>query len=88
MSKGLALQDIISGIYDAMAEYDFPKNVRVYMLDQLGNVECVVRLRSIPCDRSDPPRRHRLSTGGSEKIQLTALLGAFKVAMELSTKKG
>lgn len=30
--------------------------------------------------------RHRLSTGGSEKIQLTALLGAFKTAVELSTK--
>ncbi|TFK39827.1 P-loop containing nucleoside triphosphate hydrolase protein [Crucibulum laeve] len=29
---------------------------------------------------------HRLSTGGSEKIQLTALLGAFKNAVELSAK--
>ncbi|KAF8892243.1 P-loop containing nucleoside triphosphate hydrolase protein [Infundibulicybe gibba] len=29
---------------------------------------------------------HRLSTGGSEKIQLAALLGAFKNAVELSTK--
>ncbi|KAH8116433.1 P-loop containing nucleoside triphosphate hydrolase protein [Phellopilus nigrolimitatus] len=29
---------------------------------------------------------HRLSTGGSEKIQLTALLGAFKNAVELSKK--
>ncbi|KAK0214777.1 P-loop containing nucleoside triphosphate hydrolase protein [Armillaria fumosa] len=29
---------------------------------------------------------HRLSTGGSEKIQLTALLSAFKNAMELSAK--
>ncbi|KAJ6619862.1 P-loop containing nucleoside triphosphate hydrolase protein [Mycena sp. CBHHK59/15] len=29
---------------------------------------------------------HRLSTGASEKIQLTALLGAFKNAVELSTK--
>lgn len=31
---------------------------------------------------------HRLSTGGSEKMQLTALLGAFKIAIELSTKSG
>jgi hypothetical protein len=30
--------------------------------------------------------RHRLSTGASEKIQLTALLGAFKNAVELSAK--
>ncbi|KAJ7504299.1 P-loop containing nucleoside triphosphate hydrolase protein [Mycena galericulata] len=29
---------------------------------------------------------HRLSTGASEKIQLTALLGAFKDAVELSAK--
>lgn len=31
--------------------------------------------------------RHRLSLGGSEKMQLSALLGAFKVAVELSQKK-
>jgi len=29
---------------------------------------------------------HRLSTGASEKIQLTALLGAFKTAVDLSAK--
>ncbi|KIK48310.1 hypothetical protein CY34DRAFT_798417 [Suillus luteus UH-Slu-Lm8-n1] len=29
---------------------------------------------------------HRLSTGGGEKMQLSALLGAFKNAVELSTK--
>lgn len=28
----------------------------------------------------------RLALGGSEKMQLTALLGAFKVAVELSQK--
>lgn len=31
-------------------------------------------------------RRHRLSTGANEKIQMTALLGAFKNAVELSAK--
>ena len=30
--------------------------------------------------------RHRLSTGGSEKIQLTALLAAFKNAIEISAQ--
>ena len=30
--------------------------------------------------------RHRLSVGGSEKMQLSALLGAFKIAVELSQK--
>lgn len=29
----------------------------------------------------------RLALGGSEKMQLTALLGAFKVAVELSQKQ-
>lgn len=32
------------------------------------------------------PDRHRLSTGGNEKIQLTALLGAFKNAVEIAAK--
>ncbi len=31
--------------------------------------------------------RHRLSVGGSEKMQLTALLAAFKLAVELSQKE-
>jgi replication factor C subunit 3/5 len=30
--------------------------------------------------------RHRLSTGASEKLQLSALLGAFKNAVEISAK--
>jgi replication factor C subunit 3/5 len=32
--------------------------------------------------------RHRLSTGGNEKIQLSALLAAFKNAVELSVSAG
>ncbi|GAA5975876.1 hypothetical protein JCM5350_000764 [Sporobolomyces pararoseus] len=64
--KGLALQDIIQGIYDFAATVEFSKVTRVYFLDQLAQVE------------------HRLSTGGSEKLQLTALLGATKNAIELS----
>ncbi|GAA5931200.1 hypothetical protein JCM10213_000240 [Rhodosporidiobolus nylandii] len=64
--KGLALQDIIQGIYDYAATVEFSKPTRVYFLDQLAQVE------------------HRLSTGGSEKLQLTALLGATKNAIELT----
>ncbi|GAA5923994.1 replication factor C subunit 3 [Sporobolomyces koalae] len=64
--KGLALQDIIQGIYDFAATVEFGKITRIYFLDQLAQVE------------------HRLSTGGSEKLQLTALLGAMKNAIELS----
>lgn len=58
--KGLALQDIIAGLYDFIATIAFAAQTRVYLLDQLAQVE------------------HRLSTGGSEKLQLTALLGATK----------
>ncbi|KAK4051266.1 Subunit of heteropentameric Replication factor C (RF-C) [Microbotryomycetes sp. JL221] len=58
--KGLALQDIITAVYDYLATVVFPVTTRVYLLDHLAQVE------------------HRLSTGGSEKLQLTALLGATK----------
>ncbi|KWU45813.1 P-loop containing nucleoside triphosphate hydrolase protein [Rhodotorula sp. JG-1b] len=64
--KGLALQDIIQGIYEFASEVTFSAPTRVYFLDQLSQVE------------------HRLSTGGSEKLQLTALLGATKNAIELT----
>ncbi|GAA6015678.1 hypothetical protein JCM10207_008169 [Rhodosporidiobolus poonsookiae] len=64
--KGLALQDIIQGIYDFAQTVEFAAPTRVYFLDQLAQVE------------------HRLSTGGSEKLQLTALLGATKTAIELT----
>lgn len=30
--------------------------------------------------------RYRLSTGGSEKIQMSALLGAFKNTVELTSR--
>lgn len=39
--KGLALQDIIAGIYDFIATIVFAPQTRVYMLDQLAQVECV-----------------------------------------------
>ncbi|GAA5916011.1 hypothetical protein JCM8208_007485 [Rhodotorula glutinis] len=64
--KGLALQDIIQGVYDFATTVDFSAPTRVYFLDQIAQVE------------------HRLSTGGSEKLQLTALLGATKNAIELT----
>ncbi|KAI5480872.1 replication factor C subunit 3 [Pseudohyphozyma bogoriensis] len=61
--KGLALQDIITGVYDYVATLVCSAQTRVYLLDQLAQVE------------------HRLSTGGSEKLQLTALLGATKISI-------
>lgn len=64
VEKGLALQDIIQAIYELLDSLTFPSQARVYLLDQMAQVE------------------HRLSTGGNEVIQSTALLGAFKVSCD------
>ncbi|KAG8992437.1 Subunit of heteropentameric Replication factor C (RF-C) [Tulasnella sp. JGI-2019a] len=69
IERGLALQDLIAGVYDYIDTIDFPPHTRIYLLDHLATTE------------------HRLSTGGSEKLQLTALLSAFKNAVEISLKK-
>jgi len=66
VDKGLALQDIISGIYEYVQTVEFPTQSRVYLLDNLALVE------------------HRLSTGGSEKLQLTAVLATVKGAVHLA----
>lgn len=39
--KGLALQDIIQGIYDFAQTIEFSAPTRVYFLDQIAQVECV-----------------------------------------------
>ncbi len=70
IAKGLALADLITGIYDTLLTMKLPKPARIYLLDHIASTE------------------HRLSTGGSEKIQLTALLGAVKVAVEIAAKEG
>lgn len=66
--KGMALADMVSGIYEFLDEVKVGREARVYLLDQLGGIE------------------HRLSTGGAEKVQLTALLGAVKMSLELAAK--
>jgi replication factor C subunit 3/5 len=68
-NKGLALQDIILGVFDHVSTIAFPAATRVYILDQLAQVE------------------HRLSTGGNEKLQLTALLATFKNGVEIASKQ-
>ena len=68
ISKGLALADLITGIYDYLMTVKLPPPARVYLLDHIASTE------------------HRLSTGGSEKIQLTALLGAVKMSVEIANK--
>jgi len=83
--KGLALQDLIAGAYDFLETVELPRQSRIYLLDHLASTEWVPRLSHHLPALADC--RHRLSLGGSEKMQLTALLGAFKVAVELSQKK-
>ncbi|CAO1637055.1 unnamed protein product [Parajaminaea phylloscopi] len=64
--KGMALADMVAGIYDFIMTLKLPSASRIYLLDQLGVIE------------------HRLSTGGSEKVQMTALLGAVKMSVKLA----
>ncbi|KAG0151805.1 hypothetical protein CROQUDRAFT_650861 [Cronartium quercuum f. sp. fusiforme G11] len=68
INYGLALQDVITGIYDYLRTVDMGNAAQIYLLDQLAAIE------------------HRLSTGGMEKLQLSALLGSFKNAVEISAK--
>ncbi|MCO5598639.1 hypothetical protein L7F22_052736 [Adiantum nelumboides] len=67
-SKGMALADLVTGIFDCLTTYKLPPQSRIYLLDHLAQIE------------------HRLSTGASEKIQLSALLGGVKIALQLSKK--
>ncbi|KAK0526124.1 Subunit of heteropentameric Replication factor C (RF-C) [Tilletia horrida] len=70
LAKGMALADLITGVFDELDAVDFSPEGRIFLLDHLAHTE------------------HRLSTGGSEKIQLTALVGAVQIAVALSQKKG
>lgn len=68
-AKGMALADLVTGIYDCLSTYKLPAQSRIYLLDHLAQIE------------------HRLSTGASEKIQLSALLGGVKIALQISQNK-
>lgn len=83
IERGLALQDLITGAYEYVQELELPKQTRVYLLDQLAVTEFSnnVALISYIIDHLN---RHRLSSGGSEKLQLSGLIGAFKHAAEIS----
>ncbi|KAJ3881676.1 P-loop containing nucleoside triphosphate hydrolase protein [Lentinula edodes] len=66
--RGLALQDLLVGVYEYIETIEIKPHARIYLLDHLATTE------------------YRLSTGGSEKIQMSALLGAFKNAVELTSR--
>lgn len=63
--KGLALQDILSGVFEELEQMELKNNVRVFMYDKLAGIE------------------HRLSMGGTEKIQLSAMVAAIKQGVDL-----
>jgi replication factor C subunit 3/5 len=60
------LTDIITEIHEYLGNTELPKEMRIYLLDHLAEVE------------------HRLSSGASESIQLSTMLGHFKIAMEIA----
>ncbi|KAF9922067.1 hypothetical protein FBU30_007841 [Linnemannia zychae] len=66
--KGMALQDILTEVYNYLELVDMPTNARVYILDKMADVE------------------YKLSTGASEKLQLTSLIGSFRIGSELMQK--
>jgi len=84
--RGLALQDLLAGAYEYIDTVEFPPAARVYLLDQLATTESAVFLRPSPHLHCSPFDRYRLSAGANERLQLTALLGAFKNAVELTAK--
>ncbi|KAH9397594.1 Replication factor C (RF-C) subunit [Tyrophagus putrescentiae] len=63
--KGYALQDIITRIQAQIFAIEFPKDVKVAILEKLADIEM------------------QLSGGGSEKVQMAALVGAFQCARDV-----
>jgi replication factor C subunit 3/5 len=60
----LALQDIVSEIYNFARLIEFPSKSRIYLLQNIADIE------------------YRLAEGANEKIQLSSLVGTFKLAQE------
>jgi replication factor C subunit 3/5 len=81
--RGLALQDLLAGAYEYIDTIEFPPAARVYLLDQLATTESALPVSQF-APRCSPCDRYRLSAGANERLQLTALLGAFKNAVELT----
>ena len=66
--KGLALQDILGGVFEELEGMELKPNVRIFAYDKLAGIE------------------HRLSMGGTEKIQLSAMVATMKQAVDLQAK--
>jgi replication factor C subunit 3/5 len=66
--KGLALQDILGGVFKELEEIDFKGKVRMMLYDALATIE------------------YRLSMGGTEKIQLSAMVATVKQGVDLQAR--
>lgn len=86
VERGLALQDLLSGAYEYLETIELKPQARIYLLDHLATTEYVLHSTWFVTHLYSMYIRHRLSTGGSEKIQLTALLAAFKNSIEISAQ--
>ena len=83
----MALPDLLNGAFEFIDGLQLKPAARVYLLDMLATIEYVPH----PCpfhhhSHGRTPVRHRLAAGANEKIQLTAMLGAFKNAVEISAR--
>lgn len=71
---------------------ELPSHVRVFLLDEMATIECVFffcahKLRCLLHTNAKLKSRYRLSSGSSDKIQLGALVGAFKIGVEMAGTK-
>lgn len=83
----MALPDLLNGAFEFIDGLQLKPAARVYLLDMLATIEYVSPPRSFHCrSHGRTSIRHRLAAGASEKIQLTAMLGAFKNAVEISAR--
>ena len=83
--RGLALPDLLNGAFEFIDGLQLKPAARVYLLDILATIE-YVSPRSFHYHSRNHVYRHRLAAGANEKIQLTAMLGAFKNAVEISAR--
>ena len=66
--KGLALQDILQGVFEELEDMELKPVARMHLYDKLSGVE------------------YRLSMGGSEKIQTSAMIAAIKQGVDLQAR--
>ena len=79
--------DIISELADTITLMELPAHARVFLLDEMATIEYAL-LTFYIANCLIVIDRYRLSSGGSDKIQLGALVGAFKIGVEMAAGSG